>query len=257
MVYWHYFCIHLKSQMQYKVSFIFTALGQFLGSLTAFLGIWFMFTRFHQVNGFRFEEVLLCFATVLLSYSMAECFGRGFDLFPQMISNGEFDRALVRPRSLIFQVLASKMEFSRIGRLLQAVLVFFYAIPRSGVNWHLGTIVTLCLMIICGSIFFSLLFLVYAAISFFTIQGLEFMNIFTDGAREFGRYPFSIYGKQVLRILTYVVPMAWFQYYPFLYLIGQRTNPWWIASPLVCLVFAVPAIWFWRVGLKNYVSTGS
>ena len=50
MVYWHYFCIHLKSQMQYKVSFVLTALGQFLGSFTAFLGIWFMFTRFHQVD---------------------------------------------------------------------------------------------------------------------------------------------------------------------------------------------------------------
>lgn len=257
MVYWQYLCIHLKSQMQYKVSFIFMAVGQFLGSLTAFLGIWFMFSRFHQVDGFAFEEVLLCFATVLLSYSIAECFGRGFDLFPQMISNGEFDRALVRPRSLIFQVLASKMEFSRIGRFLQAVLVFIYAIPRSGVDWHVGAIVTLSLMIICGSIFFSLLFLVYAAITFFTIQGLEFMNIFTDGAREFGRYPFSIYGKQVLRLLTFVIPMAWFQYYPFLYLIGQLTNAWWSLSPLVCLVFALPAIWFWRFGLKNYVSTGS
>ena len=66
------------------------------------------------------------------------------------------------------------------------------------------------------------------------------MNIFTDGAREFGRYPFSIYGKHVLRLLTYVVPMAWFQYYPFLYVIGRVTNPWWILSPLVCLLFAFP-----------------
>ncbi len=102
MVYWHYFCIHLKSQMQYKVSFVLTALGQFLGSLLL-LGIWFMFTRFHQVNGFTFEEVLLSFATVLFAFSIAECFFRGFDLFPQMISNGEFDRVLVRPRSLIFK----------------------------------------------------------------------------------------------------------------------------------------------------------
>ena len=76
MVYWHYFCIHLKSQMQYKVSFVLTALGQFLGSFTAFLGIWFMFTRFHQVDGFTFEEVLLSFATVLFAFSIAEFFFR-------------------------------------------------------------------------------------------------------------------------------------------------------------------------------------
>ena len=257
MVYWHYFCIHLKSQMQYKVSFVLTALGQFLGSFTAFLGIWFMFTRVHQVDCFTFDECLLSFATVLFAFSIAECFFRGFDLFPQMISNGEFDRALVRPRSLIFQVLASKMEFSRLGRFIQALLLFAYAIPNSGIAWHFGNVLTLFLMIVCGALFFALLFLVYAAISFFTIQGLEFMNIFTDGAREFGRYPFSIYGKHVLRLLTYVVPMAWFQYYPFLYVIGRVTNPWWILSPLVCLLFAFPAFFFWRVGLKNYISTGS
>ena len=57
--------------------------------------------------------------------SLAECFARGFDLFPQMIANGEFDRALVRPRPLVFQVLAAKMEFTRIGRLLQAFALVF------------------------------------------------------------------------------------------------------------------------------------
>ena len=67
-LYWKYFSIHLKSQMQYKVSFFLTALGQFLGSFTAFLGILFMFSQFHQVDGFSFEEVLLCFATVLFLF---------------------------------------------------------------------------------------------------------------------------------------------------------------------------------------------
>lgn len=101
-LYMKYFKIHLASQMAYKLSFALTALGQFLNSFTAFLGVWFMFQRFHQVDGFSFQEVLLCFAVVLLAFSLAECFGRGFDMFPQMIANGEFDRVLVRPRSPIF-----------------------------------------------------------------------------------------------------------------------------------------------------------
>ena len=256
-LYWKYFSIHLKSQMQYKVSFFLTALGQFLGSFTAFLGILFMFSRFHQVDGFSFEEVLLCFATILFSFSLAECFARGFDLFPQMIANGEFDRALVRPRPLVFQVLAAKMEFTRIGRLLQALLLFCYVLPTSGIDWQPIKVLTLTLMILCGAVLFFFLFLIYAAISFFTLQGLEFMNIFTDGAREFGRYPFSIYGKQVLRILTYVIPMAWFQYYPFLFIIGRLEQPLWAFSPLLCLPFGIPALLFWRFGLSKYVSTGS
>jgi len=92
-----------------------------------------MMSRFSNVDGFTLQEVLLCFATVLMAFSLAECFARGFDQFPQMISNGEFDRALVRPRGVIFQVLAVKVEFTRLGRLTQAGLVFCYAIPTSGV----------------------------------------------------------------------------------------------------------------------------
>ena len=38
-LYFKYVGMLLKSQMQYKASFIMTALGQFLVSLTAFLGV--------------------------------------------------------------------------------------------------------------------------------------------------------------------------------------------------------------------------
>jgi len=256
-LYFKYFLLHLQSQMEYKVSFSFTVLGQFLVSFSALLSIWFMFDRFHHVEGFTFPQVLLCFATVLMAFSLAECFGRGFDQFPRMISNGEFDRVLVRPRNEIFQVLAYKMDFTRLGRLLQAIIVFTYAIPQSGVIWTWNKILTLFLMVICGSLVFFAIFLIYAAFSFFTIEGLEFMNVFTDGGREFGRYPFGIYGNEVLKFLTYVVPLALFQYYPLLYLLDIEQGLKFMMAPVFSLLFLLPAYAFWRYGLSKYVSTGS
>ena len=83
------------------------------------------------------------------------------------------------------------------------------------------------------------------------------MNVLTDGGREFGRYPFSIYGKEVLKFLTYAVPLALFQYYPLLYLIGRETNKLYMVLPLISLLFAFPAYGLWRLGLRNYKSTGS
>jgi len=257
MLYLKFFAMHIKSQMQYKVSFFLTAMGQFLVSFSALAGIYFMFSRFNAVEGFSFEQALLCFAVILVSFSFAEMLGRGFDLFPQMLGNGEFDRVLVRPRSVIFQVLASKMEFTRLGRLVQAAIVFCYAIPNSGVNWTADKILTLCLMIFCGSLIFFALFIIYAAFSFFTIEGLEFMNIFTDGGREFGRYPFSIYGKNILRLLTYVIPLALFQYYPLLYLLERETSVFFMFTPVIGLLFLIPSYAFFLFGLRRYKSTGS
>jgi ABC-2 type transport system permease protein len=249
--------MNLKSLMQYKVSFLLVTLGQFLTAFSTFLGVYFMFSRFNEVEGFGYEQVLLCFAAVTVAFSLTEMFGSGFQTLPRMLGNGEFDRALVRPRGAIFQVLASKMDFTRIGLLIQAVIVLWYAIPKSGVIWTWDKILTLGLMVACGFMVFLGLFLVHAAFSFFTVEGLEFMNLVTYGGKEFGRYPFSIYGKDVLRFLTYVIPLALVQYYPLLYLLDREQSVFYMFAPLLGLLFLIPCYAFFRVGLYHYKSTGS
>ena len=255
-LYFRYLSMHLKSQMQYKASFFLTLCGQFLSSFSAFLGVYFMMERFRAVEGFTLGEILLCFGTVMMAFALAECFARGFDTFDQLIANGEFDRMLLRPHSPLFQVMAAKMDFTRAGRLLQAVLILAAALPLSGVTWNAVKLVCLLLMILCGCAVFAGLFVLYAGICFFTTSGLEFMNLFTDGGREFGRYPVSIYGKTALRFFTFVVPMALFQYYPLLFLLDRGS---WVYAlfPLLSLLFLLPCCIVWRLGLRRYRSTGS
>lgn len=256
-LYGRYFSMHIKSMMQHKVSFLLTVLGQFLVSFNVFLGVYFMMERFHKVNGFTYPQVLLCFSIMLMAFTLAETFFRSFDLFNVIIGNGEFDRILLRPRGAILQVLGSKIELTRIGRLLQALVMLLYAVPRSGVTWNMLKLLTLLLMIVCGSLVFAAIFVIFAGICFFTIENLEFMNIFTDGAREYGKYPIGVYGKTVRTICTFVVPFALFQYYPFLYLIGASANCWFCLLPLVSCLFLLPAGLLWNFGLSRYQSTGS
>jgi len=256
-LYIKYFSIHLRSQMQYKTSFVFTLLGQFLVAFATFLSITFLFERFDTVGGFTYEQVLMCFAIMLIAFSLSELLGRGFDRFPMLIGNGQFDRIVVRPRGLVFQVLASQIDFSRMGRLLNAVIILVYAIPRSGIDWTVARIVVLVLMIVCGAFVFFGLFVVYAAFSFFTLEGLEFMNILTDGGREHGRLPFSVYGDGVLKFLTYVVPLALIQYYPLLFLLGRTDSLLSALAPVFALLFLIPCFLFFRFGVSKFKSTGS
>lgn len=258
-LYFKYFSIHLKSVMEYKLSFFLTALGQGMTTLFSFLSMYFLFDRFGSIKGYNFNEVLLCFGSIFISFSLAECFGRGFDSFSRTISNGEFDRIMVRPRNEVLQVLGSKIELTRIGRLLQALIVFIYALITCGVDWTLEKILTLTLMVIGGVCLFFGLFMIYAAICFFTIEGLEFMNIFTDGGREIAQYPLNIYKNWVLKFFTFFVPLAFVNYYPFLFLIDKATNNkiLYMISPVVAMLFIVPSYILWRIGVKYYKSTGS
>ncbi len=231
--------------------------GQFITSFTAVLSVYFMLSRFYSVQSFTLEEVFLCFGCVQLSFSLTECFARGFDTFSSMIGNGEFDRIMLRPKGLVFQVLSSKMEFSRLGRTLQALLVFIYALICADISWNAVRIFILIFMVMGGiSVFFGL-FMINAALTFFTVEGLEVMNIFTDGSREFAQYPVSVYGKAVLRFLTFAVPVALFQYYPLLVLTGKSDSVLYMLAPVISVFFIVPAVIFWRFGVRHYRSTGS
>lgn len=255
-LYGKYFMIHLKSILEYKTSFILTCIGQFLVSFNVFLGVYFMFQRFHEIDGFTYNEVLLCFAITLMEFALAEAFARGFDMFAQMIKKGEFDRIMVRPRNEIFQVLGSHIEFSRIGRILQAIVMFVWGFSISEVHWTLPKLLTIILMLIGGTVVFSGIFLIYAAICFFTVEGLEFMNIFTDGAREYGKYPVCIYGRRVLLLCTFVVPYSLIQYYPLLYLL-DRGKSYYALLPIAACLFLLPCLLLWKLGVRHYTSCGS
>jgi len=256
-LYGHAVAIQLASQLEYRSSFWLMLLGQVLTSFGALLGVWFMMERFHSVAGFTQADVLLCFASVLMAFSLAETFFRGFDQFPALLADGRFDRMLLRPAPLILQVLTGTIEFTRFGRLVQGFIVFCWALPRVAVVWTPGHVAVLALMLLMNTFVFACLFVLYAGICFFTIEGLEFMNIFTDGGREFGAYPYAIYGKRVLQILTCLVPLALVQYYPLLWLTGRSTSILHALAPLGALFFILPTALVWRLGLRRYRSTGS
>lgn len=256
-LYFRILSLQLRSLMEYRASFIFGTIAQFLSSFTVFLGMMFMFMRFDSVDGYSFGEVLICFTTVNSAFAIAECFVRGLDQFPSIISNGQFDRILVRPRGEIFQVVTTKFEFSRIGRFFQAAIIFVWSIPRCGIDFTPDKILCMISMILCGAALFSGMFTLYASAAFFTTEGLEFFNIFTDGMKEYGKYPFSIYGKHFLKFLTYAFPLALTQYYPFLYLTDRSSSKLLLLTPFASLLFLIPCAICWRIGVSHYRSTGS
>ncbi len=216
-----------------------------------------MFQRFSHVEGFTYNEILLCFSIMLMEFTLAEILGRGFDTFPSMIRQGTFDRVLLRPRSAILQVLGSKFELARLGRVLQSIVMLGYGMTHVEVRWTAAKLVTLFFMLVGGVGLFSALFLIYAALSFFTLEGLEFMNLFTHGASEYGKYPFGVYGRKMLLLVTIVIPYALVQYYPLLYLLDRRSDPFYIFLPLLALWFLLPAYGLWRFGVRKYKSSGS
>lgn len=267
-----YLRILFKSQLQYRASFLLLSVGQFFIPFTVFAGLYFLFERFGSIEGWDFYEVALAFAVIHMSFALAECLSRGFDTFSSLIVGGDFDRLLVRPRSTVLQVLGSNFEFTRIGRLAQSAIVIGVALCGLHVEWTAWKIIVVLLMIASGTFIFAGIFMIMAALSFWTIQGLEVANVFTDGGREMAQYPLSIYQKWITRFFTFVIPFGCVNYLPLMYVLGRGDLvgggaaagavvggvPFYYSlSPLVGFLFVVPAWFVWRFGVRHYRSTGS
>lgn len=256
-LYLKYLRAYYISIMTYKYSVILTIIGQFLSSFFMLLGVTFLFNNFYSLAEFTYFEILLCYANILLSFSLAEFFCRGFDIFSYLLRNGIFDRILLRPRSAFFQTLVSTFEISRIGKLIQAIVVYLWIIPKNNISWTFFNIYIQIMMVFCGFLLFSCLFIVHASLCFYTTDKIELFNIITDGSKEFGKYPLAVYGNKTLKFFTYIIPIACIQYYPLCFLLKKTDNILYAVSPIYALIFIIPTFFLWSICLKHYKSTGS
>ena len=258
-LYIKYLAILFKSQMEYRLSFWLLSLGQFLVSFTSFAAAFFVFERFGNIKGWSFYEVALCFAVIHIAFSITECFARGFDTFSTLVSKGEFDRILVRPRNTVIQVIGSRFEFSRAGKLLQGLGVLVFSLINLSIEWDIFKVITLILMIVSGIFIFTGIFILAATLCFWTIQGIEVANIFTDGGREMSQYPLNIYKKWITRFFTFIIPFGCVNYLPLMYIMDkvERSNILYMLSPLYGILFIIPCLIIWNIGVKHYRSTGS
>lgn len=249
--------MHFKSILEYKASFIISFISQFLIFFSYYFIILALFNKFDNIKGFSVYEVLLIFSIIQFGYSFNEVFARGVDRFDDLIVDGSFDRLLLRPRSIILQVLCSQVELVKLSRLLQAVIIFFIAISHLDIEFSVLKVICLILMIISSIAIFFSVFLTMASYCFFTVQALEVRNLFTDGGKHMAQYPMGIFRRGIMLFFTFIIPYAFVNYYPLLFFLGRSDNLFYCFSPLIVLLYLIPAFLIFRFGMKKYTSVGS
>jgi len=258
-LYAKYIYFLLKSQLQYKASFIMTVITQFIQPFALFAGIYLLFERFGNIQGWTLYEVFMCYAVVAMCFAISECFARGFDKFPDMIRTASFDRILVRPRGTILQVLGAGFDIKRIGAFIQSGVVLVIAISGVDITWNFTKVIMLINMILGGTVIFTGVYILQATAAFWTIEALEVANIFTHGIKEHASYPLNIYPKWITVFFTFIIPYGTVNYIPLQYLLGKIDGTGWFYAlvPLMGSLFILPCLLAWKIGVRKYSSAGS
>lgn len=251
-----YLGMYFKSQLEYKSSFILTCIAQLLTlSLSSFM-VFILMDKFHFLDNYDIYELMLGISIVQFGFSFSECFMRGFDKFSEVIKVGGLDLMLIRPRNIYVQVFGSNIELTKLSRVLGSLVLFIIAISNiDSITWY--GVLYLFLLLVGSSMIYAALFIFSACFCFKTVEGLEFMNIFTDGSREFGQYPMGLFRREVILIFTFLIPLACVNYYPISYILGKSDNIWYLISPLMTVVLFIMSIITFNRCIRHYEGTGS
>ena len=253
----NYLSLHLKISLEYKSSFILTLISQVLSMGAELFAVIALFSKFKLLDIYNTYELLLGFSTIWFSYSLAEMFGRGFDNFYKIIVNGDFDILLIRPRGLFIQIFGCDICYEKIGRVIISLLIFIYSAVRVIDSFSLLKLILLLLMVLgCIIVVLSIL-IIGASFCFVTIQGLEAVNIITNGTRQLAQYPLGIYKKPVRIFFSTIIPVGLVNYYPLRYLTGRSNNIIYLFLPLLTIIMLLISIKIFKIGTKKYCSTGS
>lgn len=264
MIYFRLIAASLRSQLQYRVSFLLDALGAFLATFVEFAALALAFGRFGGLGGWSIWQIAFLWGLTEAAFGLMDMLFSGFDpaSFSQHVRRGTLDQILLRPVNLIVQIFASEFVLRRVGRILEGGLIFALAVANLSLDWTPVKIAYLPLVFASAVAFYGALFVFGATLSFWTTEALEIVNIFTYGGTTMASYPMNIYTDWLRRIFTYVIPTALIIYYPALFffdLPDPAGLPVWVSflAPLAGFGLLALAFLGFRFGLRRYASTGA
>jgi ABC-2 type transport system permease protein len=250
----------IRASIAYPASFWIMTASSALLTLLDFVGLGLMFATIDNLAGFTLWEIALLYGASGIGIGVADLLIGSVEQIGQHVRTGTLDSMLTRPVPLLVQVCADRFALRRLGRITQAVVVFAWGAWH--VDWTVSKVLVAALMCVSASAIFFALFVGISCIQFWTNDASEFANAFTYGGNTLTQYPLTIFPVEVVKSLTFVLPIAFVNWYPCLYLLDRDDPfgmPGWfaVAPPIVAAVLLGLAALAWRTGVRRYTSTGS
>lgn len=257
-LYFKYIRMNLLTGLQYK-GWPLMIMQTLLVVITDPIGLIFMFARFGSIGNWSVYKVLLMYAIAVTSFGLAESLCRGFDYFPwKMVRTGDFDRVLLRPRSLMVQVAGSYFHIHRFARVFGGLFTVIYCLRALKVVLSPLDAIMLLMALAGGFITYAGVFVLTSGIAFFTVKGLDWIYIFTNVSYQVTRCPIEYMPRALKYLFTFFMPMLVISYYPAAAICGWTDSYYkgFLAFPAGILFFLMASL-VWRVGVRHYKSTGS
>ncbi len=230
-----------------------------------FSGLWMLkiiTDRFQSLNGWDFSQLAFIYSLGQFSHGLLVVFFITTWYIDGMVINGEFDRLLLRPMNVFFQLVVSYVNFIGIVDLLPGTILFIYASHLVSFEWSFLNILKLILIVIGGTLIRAALFICLSSVSFWTKRSTSLIGFTLNLLERTTMYPLNIYPIVLQMLFTFLIPIGFISFYPASEFLGQSSGfhiPLSMAlwTPVVGVIFYLISQLIFNLGMRKYESAGS
>jgi ABC-2 type transport system permease protein len=252
----------IQRQLEYPL-FLFSWL--LMIPIQYFSGIWMLkiiVERFQPLNGWDFPELTFIYGLGLISHGIMVVLFITTWQIDHMVINGGFDRLLLRPMNVFFQLIASYFNFIGLIDLIPGTILFIYGCHLVDFDWSVVNIIKLILVIAGGVLIKAALFISLGSMAFWTKRNASLIGFALNILERTTMYPLNIYPYLVQVLFTFIIPIGFISFYPsveFLNMDSEFQLPLGLAiwTPFVGLGCFLLSQLVFRLGLQKYESAGS
>ena len=227
---------------------------------TQILGIAFLYLVFQQIpsiSGWSFEQIIFIYGFAQIPRGIDHLFTDNIWMIAwRLVLTGDFDRYMLRPMNIFFQVISEKLQPDAIGELLVGVILVIRGISQGVVEVSLLHIGMFAVSVVAGALIYTSIKLFFASFSFWMKQSGPVLQMAYEMA-DFAKYPTEIYAKVIRFIITWIVPFAFVAYLPASYFLGTGSIGVIGVECMIAIVFWCIAYGVFTIGTKAYESAGN
>ena len=248
-----------KFLVQSKADFLIGLMGFFF---TQAAGIAFLFLVFRQIpslGDWTLSELIFIYGFAQIPRGIDHLFTDNIWLVAwRLVVNGKFDRYLLRPMNLFFQVICEKLQPDALGELLVGTILIIVSISKGIVLVDGAHVVFFVVSILAGAVIYTAIKLLFASLAFWMkISGPVLYTAYQ--LADFAKYPTEIYSRVVRVVITWIIPFAFVAYLPASYFLKPSVSPWntiGVECILAVVFFGIAYLVFNR-GTHAYESAGN
>ncbi|HHW99665.1 MAG TPA: hypothetical protein GX738_08590 [Firmicutes bacterium] len=257
-LYWRLLAASWRAVLQYKFSFFVSLFFQCWITVTDFLVVITIIYNTRSVGTWNLPQIGVIYGVVGISAALFRTFGCELHKFQEYIIRGEYDGILLRPLPSLLVLLGRRIEFFRLGGVIQAATALLVSLHYLGGPGALGwRYYYLLLLPLSGTLIIFGISVAIAACAFWLGRVRDLQTLAFYGANYAASYPASIYPRWMRALLT-LIPVTFVGYIPAKFALGLCGSPWHLLLPwLVIAATWVVALLLWRAGEKAYQSSGS